>query len=70
MQSDERGPLKPKDAEDFLHSGIDGDVFTRHPGDRDFFKEVGLHVILSDKIARLAKKTVEGPSNGYHQQEE
>src|SRR3982751_6678635 len=30
-------PLKPDDEEKFLNARIDGEVFSNHPGDREFF---------------------------------
>ena len=51
-------PLKPDDEEKFLNARIDGEVFSNHPGDREFFIGAGLSYGVSDKLAELAKNTI------------
>ena len=51
-------PLKNKDAEKFLNAEIDGQVFSKHVGDRDFFISAGFSIGVSDKLAELAKETI------------
>ena len=51
-------PLKPQDAEKFSNAGIDGEVFLKGAGDKDFFRSAGLSFGASVKLAELAKEII------------
>ena len=50
-------PLKTEDREKFLKAGIDGEVFSNHGGDWEFFMRVGFSYGVSDKLSELARNT-------------
>ena len=50
-------PLEPQDAEKFSNAGIDGEVFLKGAGNKDFFIKAGLSFGVSVKLAELAKET-------------
>ena len=50
--------LKPGAEKKFLDAEIDGEFFLSHAGDDAFFQKAGLSLGMSDKLARLAEKTL------------
>ena len=54
--------LKPEAERKFLDAEIDGESFLSHAGDDAFFQKAGLTLGVSDKLARLAEKTLDRKS--------
>ena len=55
-------PLELEDAEKCLNARINGHVFLKGAGDKQFFRDAGLSFGASVQLARLAKDIISGKS--------
>src|SRR5438876_6406025 len=51
-------PLEPDNEKKFLNAEIDGEVFSNHGGDWEFFMRAGFSYGVSDKLSELARNTI------------
>src|SRR5436305_10455012 len=59
-------PLEPEDAEKCFNARINGHVFLKGAGDKQFFRDAGLSFEASVELAELAKEAVGRKSKYFH----